>query len=313
MVSITSEAPPSPVAVPDIELVPAEPRQKSSPRLVSLDIVKGLMLIASVGVNAWLNVPPWFDHALWIGVHPMDWIFPTFVTLSGCGLDFANARRVRPWTAARRMVIVLAVGLVYNYITVSGAPFHLSYLRIPGILQLYAVVVIVLVLLHTGVRGWLPWAVVTARLAVIDTMFQWGCSLHCAAGHLSTTCNASHTIDYAVFGANHLYVNGTLGYDPEGLVSIFGAIITACLGPPVGHALLESRRSGGKRASVRSIGSIAVGAFALAAVLDIFVPAFKKQWTPPFALLIGGAAAVILLVAHLLVDRSEERRVGKEC
>jgi heparan-alpha-glucosaminide N-acetyltransferase len=300
-VSITAEAPLPPVAVPDIELVPAEPRQKSSPRLISLDIVKGLMLIASVGVNAWLNVPPWFDHALWIGVHPMDWIFPTFVTLSGCGLAFANARRVRPWPAARRVVILLAVGLVYNYITVSGAPFHLSYFRIPGILQLYAVVVIVLVLLHTVVKGWRQWVVVTAGLAVIDTMFQWGWSLHCAAGHLSTTCNASHTIDYAVFGANHLYVNGTLGYDPEGLVSIFGAIITACLGATVGHALLESRRSG-KRASVRSVGSIAVGAFALAAFLDIFVPAFKKQWTPPFALLIGGAAAVILLIAHLVVD-----------
>jgi heparan-alpha-glucosaminide N-acetyltransferase len=298
-----TQAPPLPIAIPATEPAPTEPpTQNSPPRLVSLDIVKGLMLIVSVGVNAWLNVPPWFDHALWIGVHPMDWIFPTFVTLSGCGLAFANARRVRPWPAARRVVILLVVGLVYNYITVSGAPFHLSVLRIPGILQLYAVVVIALVLLHTVVRGWRQWALLTAALAVVDTMFEWGWSLHCAAGHLSTTCNPSHTIDYAVFGANHLYVNGTLGYDPEGLVSIFGAIITACLGATVGHALLESRRSGGKRASIRSVGSIAVGAFALAAVLDIFVPAFKKQWTPSFALLIGGGAAVILLVAHLVVD-----------
>ena len=162
------------------------------------------MLIASVGVNAWLNVPAWFDHALWIGVHPMDWIFPTFVTLSGCGLAFANAHRVRPWPAVRRVVILLAVGLLYNYVTVSGAPFHLSYLRIPGILQLYAVVVIVLVLLHTVVKGWRRWALVAGSLAVVDTMFEWGWSLHCAGGHLSPTCNPSHTIDYAVFGANHL-------------------------------------------------------------------------------------------------------------
>ncbi|HWE70961.1 MAG TPA: heparan-alpha-glucosaminide N-acetyltransferase domain-containing protein [Acidimicrobiales bacterium] len=303
--SLTAEAPLSPVPVPAVDpapAAPAKPSTQSGPRLVSLDVVKGLMLIASVGVNAWLNVPPWFDHDLWIGVHPMDWIFPTFVTLSGCGLAFANARRVRPWPAARRVVILLAVGLVYNYITVSGAPFHLSYLRIPGILQLYAVVVIALVLLHTVVKGWRRWALVTAGLAVVDTLFEWGWSLHCAGSHLSPTCNPSHTIDYAVFGANHLYANGSLGYDPEGLVSVVGAIITACLGATVGHALLESRRSGGKRASIRSVGSIAVGAFALAGVLDIFVPAFKKQWTPPFALLIGGAAAVVLLVAHLMVD-----------
>jgi heparan-alpha-glucosaminide N-acetyltransferase len=192
--------------------------------------------------------------------------------------------------------------LVYNYVTVSGAPFHLSGLRIPGILQLYAVVVIVLVLLHAVIKGWRQWALVTAALAVIDTMFEWGWSLHCAGGNLSTTCNPSHTIDYAVFGANHLYVGGSLGYDPEGLVSIFGAIITACLGATVGHALLASRKTGGKPASVRSIGSIVIGALALAALLDLFVPAFKKQWTPPFALLIGACAAGVLLLAHLATD-----------
>jgi heparan-alpha-glucosaminide N-acetyltransferase len=104
-VSIATESRPPSLAVPAIDLVPIGPTPKASTRFVSLDIVKGLMLIASVGVNAWLNVPAWFDHAGWIGVHPMDWIFPTFVTLSGCGLAFANARRVRPWPAARRVVI----------------------------------------------------------------------------------------------------------------------------------------------------------------------------------------------------------------
>jgi predicted acyltransferase len=306
-VSIATEARLPPRAVASLDLAPAELPPTSSPRLVSLDIVKGLMLIASVGVNAWLDVPAWFDHAAWIGVHPMDWIFPTFVTLSGCGLAFANARRVRPWPAARRVVILLAFGLAYNYVTVWGAPFHLSGLRIPGILQLYAVVVIVLILLHTVIKGWRQWALVTVALAVIDTVFEWGWSLHCAGGHLSPACNPSHTIDYGVFGANHLYVSGTLGYDPEGLVSIFGAVITACLGATVGHALLESRRTGGKPASVRSIGSIVVGAVALAAVLDVFVPAFKKQWTPAFALLIGACAAAVLLVAHLMVDAGPSR------
>ncbi len=272
-VSITAEAPPSPLAVPDIELVPAEPRQKSSPRLVSLDIVKGLMLIASVGVNAWLNVPPLVRPC------PLDWRPPDGLDLPDlrhplgvwfglCQCPTGQARAGGP----ERVVILLAVGLVYNYITVSGAPFHLSYLRIPGILQLYAVVVIVLVLLHTVVKGGGSgrWSQPAWRSST--PMFQWVWSLHCAAGHLSTTCNASRTIDYAVFGANHLYVNGTLGYDPEGLVSIFGAIITACLGATVGHALLESRRTGGKPASVRWIGSIVIGVLALAAVLDVSSP-----------------------------------------
>jgi predicted acyltransferase len=301
-VSLTSEARSSSDALASTEPVAPAKSDRADPRIVSLDIVKGLMLIVSVGVDIWLGVPAWFDHVAWIGVHPMDWIFPTFVTLSGCGLAFANARRVRPWPAARRVVILLSVGLVYNYVMVSGAPFHVSDLRLPGVLQLYAGVVIVLVLLHTVVKGWRQWALVTVVLALLDTAVEWGWSVHCVGGALTPTCNPSHWIDYAIFGANHLYRNGSVGFDPEGLISIVGAVVTACLGATVGHALLESRKGGGKRASVLSVGSIIFSALALAALLDVLVPAFKKQWTPPFALLIGACTAAVLLVAHLAVD-----------
>ena len=300
--SLTSEARSSPDSVAATEPVSPAMSARANPRLVSLDVVKGLMLIVSVGVDSWLGMPAWFNHAAWIGIHPIDWIFPTFVTLSGCGLAFANARRVRLWPAARRVVILLAVGLVYNYVTASGAPFHLSGLRFPGVLQLYAGVVIVLVLLHTVVKGWRQWAVVTVVLSLVDIVVEWGWSVHCVGGALTPTCNPSHFIDYAVFGGNHLYGHGLVGYDPEGLISVFGAVITASLGATVGHAVLESRKSGGKRAAVLSVGSIILGALALAAVLDVFVPAFKRQWTPSFALLIGAGAAAVLLVAHLLAD-----------
>jgi heparan-alpha-glucosaminide N-acetyltransferase len=190
------------------------------------------------------------------------------------------------------VVILLALGLLFNYVIVSGTPFELSRLRLPGVLQLYAIVVIALVLLHTVVKGWRRWALVTVVLALVDTAVEWRWATHCIGGVLTPTCNPSHSIDYAVFGVSHLYRNGSAGFDPEGLISVLGAISTACLGATVGHALLESRKSGGKRASVLSVGSIILGALALAAVLDMFVPAFKKQWTPPFA----------LLMAHLVMD-----------
>ncbi len=65
-------------------------------RILSLDWARGWMLIASVSVNAWVLMPGWFDHAPWFGVHPVDLIFPIFVTLSGVGLAFANGNQVRP-------------------------------------------------------------------------------------------------------------------------------------------------------------------------------------------------------------------------
>jgi predicted acyltransferase len=271
-------------------------------RLISLDLVRGIMLVASVGVDAWISDPPWFDHANWVGIHPVDWIFPIFVTLSGCGLAYANARRIRVGPAVRRVVILFAFGLLYNYINYSGTPFHLTTLRLTGVLQLYAVVVVVIVLFHTFLKGWHQWALATAVLAVLDTIVQWQWSLTCSGGHLTPSCNVLHSLDPLIYGSSHLLSGGTMGYDPEGMVSIVGAIVTACLGATVGHALLASRAHGGKRAAVQSLGSIIVGALILAGILDLFVPAFKKQWTPPFALLIGAAAVAALLVAHLLVD-----------
>ena len=65
---------------------PAPTRRAPSPRIASLDLVRGVMLIASVGVNSLIVTPEWFDHARWESVHPIDVIFPVFVTLSGAVL-----------------------------------------------------------------------------------------------------------------------------------------------------------------------------------------------------------------------------------
>lgn len=63
-------------------------------RRMSLDVARGLMLVASVAVNAWFLAPDRLRHAAWDSVMPVDLIFPVFVTLSGCGLAFAYGRHV---------------------------------------------------------------------------------------------------------------------------------------------------------------------------------------------------------------------------
>ncbi|MCU4183938.1 hypothetical protein K6U06_06170 [Acidiferrimicrobium sp. IK] len=280
---------------------PPDPSRRASGRLVGLDAVRGGMLLVSVGVDSWVNVPAWFDHAGWIGIHPMDWIFPVFVTLSGCGLAFANARRVRVKPAIRRIVILCVVGLVYNYIISSGAPFRFSTLRYPGVLQLYAGVVTGIVLLHMVLKGWKSWAWATAVMACSYTLLLAAWSAHCG-GRLTTSCNPSHVIDYAVFGPGHLYVAGTLGYDPEGVPSILGALVVASMGATIGHLILEYRRRGPVEVALAG-GAVLIAALGFAQALDLIVPAFKKQWTPPFDLLLATAAGVLLLAGHLVFDR----------
>lgn len=284
----------------------SQPESPAAPtRIVSLDVVRGLMLIVSVGVNSWVVMPAWFDHAKWIGIHPLDWVFPTFVTLSGCGMACANAKRVRLLRPViQRALILFAFGLVYNWVEAGSTfPPSLSTARIPGVLQLYAFVVLVIAGLHVFVKGWRNWALITLLLALADSALIgfWGST--CAAGHVTPTCNPSHAIDFAVFGAPHLLASGTFGYDPEGFVGIFGALVSASLGATVGHVLLAGRKDRSRLRAAMTVIALALCGLAMAKLLGSFVPAFKNQWTAPFALLVSSVAALVLAGAHLLVDR----------
>jgi predicted acyltransferase len=272
------------------------------------------MLIASVGANSLVATPEWFDHAVWAGVHPLDVIFPVFVTLSGCGLAFAMRNRVEPRPLIRRFIVLIVVGLLYNMlVTLSFGP---ATVRFTGVLQLYAGLVVLISLLHLVTRTWWGWAIITAALAIGQTTLLGLYAQTCTAHLLTRVCNPSGLIDTAIFGANHIYQFGAAGHDPEGLVALFGALVSASAGATLGHVLLASRRRPcasivGPRAAVAPLLGLAAGFLVLTVLvslvipllLGVDVPAMKRLWTAPFALPIAVAVALLLLLGHLLLDR----------
>jgi len=279
-------------------------------RLTSLDVVRGLMLVVSVAVNSLLVTPGWFEHAEWTGVHGLDLVFPVFVTLTGCGLGFAMHRRTDVGGLARRVVVLVVVGLLYNALVLDR--WDLATWRLPGVLQLYAAVVAVVALGHLLTRSWRGWALATVLLAVAHTTLLAVWATGCAGGALTPDCNPSGALDVAVFGAPHVYAAGDLGHDPEGLVSVLGALVSAAAGATVGHLLLSVRDAGrGPRAAVLPVAALAAGAAVLgwlAAVVPGFltgtdVPAMKRLWSAPFSLPVAAGVAVVLLLVHLALDR----------
>ncbi|MGD8194286.1 heparan-alpha-glucosaminide N-acetyltransferase domain-containing protein [Herbiconiux sp. P18] len=284
-------------------------------RVAGLDWTKGLMLLVSVTVNSLLLTQDWFNHAAWEGVHGLDLVFPVFVTLTGCGLAFALHRRVRFWPLARRVVILLAVGLVYNAIVLNS--FDPATWVYTGVLQLYAGVVLVLGLLHLVTRSWWGWLVITvvtaATYATVLALWANGCPDR----ELVPGCNPSATIDVAVFGAAHVYHQGEWGHDPVGLMALLGAVVSASAGATVGHLLLRLRAV---RAPGRSVLPLlgAAGVFVALAVAAVVVPIWlggapplvmKRMWTPPFALATAALAVLLLLLGHLVIDRQRVSRV----
>lgn len=293
------------------------PTTSSAPkrRIASLDWARGWMLVASVSVNSLLMVPGWFDHAPWEGIHPLDVIFPIFVTLSGCGLAFALGRVVRPKPLVKRFVVLMLVGLIYN--AIMDWSLDVFTWRISGVLQLYAVLVALVSLLHIVTKSWQGWAMLTFVLALAHSTVLLSYGSGCPAGVLTPTCNPSGPIDSLVLGTTHMYVGGLAGYDPEGVVVITGSLVSAAAGATVGHLL---RACSIKAQALDRGPEVALWPLLAATAYFVFLagffkfvypvafgadlPLMKKLWTAPFALLIAAGTAILLLIGHLLLDRA---------
>ncbi|WP_313023484.1 heparan-alpha-glucosaminide N-acetyltransferase domain-containing protein [Mobilicoccus sp.] len=288
----------------------AAQRVPQTSRLAALDVARGLMLVVSVAVNAWFTAPAWFEHAVWVGVHPIDLVFPVFVTLSGAGLAMTYARGVRLRREVRRVVTLYVVGVAFTALLaylatgrVEWATFDLT-----GVLQLYAGIVAGMVTLRLTCRSWRGWLVAGLTLAAAQALLLAIWAHGCPGGVLTPECNPSRVIDVAVFGAPHVYVEGTRGHDPSGLVVLVGALATAACGAAGGRALLDHARGGSTREMLRrAVVTVVVSAVG-AVVAAQWVPAFKRLWTAPFALAVAAGVVAVLTVLHVLLDGRQVSR-----
>lgn len=270
---------------------------------MALDVARGLMLVVSTIVDTWVMMPAWFDHAPWAGVHPIDLVFPTFVTLTGTGLAMAYARRVRWRRELRRAAVLVIVGLAYNALVqyLDKGALDPSTFRLTGVLQLYGAVVLAMALIGRWVRRWWHWGVALAGLAAL----QWGLlaswQTGCPSGRLETDCNPSGVIDLAVFGV-HMYASGRNGHDPEGLVVLLGAVLSACIGATAGRLVLEHHRGMSTRVFLGGAAAVVVAYGGAAVASSWWIDPFKRLWTTPFSFGVSVATIAVVLVMHVLLD-----------
>ena len=274
--------------------------QSASRRARGLDVLRGL----TVG---WLLVVVYTPtsglrgHARWFGWDHSDVFFPLFVLLAGMGLAL-QARDGTPWgRLVRRFVVLVVLGLLVN--AWLGAGPDLSELRVTGVLQRIALTGLAGAVVVTVLRrAW--WAVLGAAAV---TALAWGLLLRSAAaacpGGLPTPdgCGTFFAVDRDLFGAAHVYAAGTLGHDPEGLVSTLGALASFLAGYAAA-ALLHGLRT--RPVGVRSGALLAMaGAWAVAwPVLAQLQPVAKRLWTPSFVASHAALGIAVLAVAVLVFD-----------
>src|SRR5580765_774292 len=119
---------------------------EKSERLVSLDVFRGLTIAGMVLVNnpgTWSHIYWPLEHAEWNGWTPTDLIFPFFLFIVGVAIPLAFGKRIERGDARRSLFLKFLYRSAIIFLLgefLAGFPyFHLSTIRIPGVLQRIAV------------------------------------------------------------------------------------------------------------------------------------------------------------------------------
>ena len=117
-----------------------------SNRLIFLDVFRGMTVAGMVLVNnpgSWAHIYWPLEHAEWNGWTPTDLVFPFFLFIVGVAIPLAFGKRIERGDSRRALFLKVVYRSAIIFLLgefLAGFPyFHLSTIRIPGVLQRIAV------------------------------------------------------------------------------------------------------------------------------------------------------------------------------
>ena len=306
-------------------------------RIVSIDALRGLTIAFMILVNDpgdWAHVYAPLDHANWNGFTPTDLVFPTFLFLIGCAIVFSISSRLEKGIAKRTIALQIlrrSATIFAIKLFLSAYPrFHLTNLRLYGVLTRIALCYLLAGLLFLYVRRPRTLILITATLLVGYWALMRFVPIP-GLGHpvrdfpiLDPDRNLTAWIDRGVsaftLGSIHMGRLYQKTHDPEGLLSTLPSVATVLLGiltalvirannwaPPV--PIFKSRTG-------RPIVFASAGAICLAAALawNPWFPINKNLWTSSYVLFAGGWSLLLLALFYWLFDTlqiQQRTRAGK--
>ena len=265
-------------------------------------MLRGLTIAGMIVVDdpgTWSAVYPQLLHAEWNGWTYTDTIFPFFLFVAGVSLAISlDRRRAQGQTrkallrhVGTRAAALIALGLALN--AVSFWAFRLEHFRVPGVLQRIGLCLLATgaILLFGGAKG-AKWTAV-GLLAGYAILIQ--------GEPLDPLNNPAARVDRAVFGAHTWKPE----FDPEGLLSTLPAIATTLLGALAAERL---RSTSSLRRQIAELSLAGAAATAAGLLWSRSLAINKSLWTPSYALLMAGLAALALAVCMAVVDGAGWRR-----
>ncbi len=280
-------------------------------RLVSIDALRGfdmmfIMGMAGVitaacslfpgGADCWLSTQ--MHHAAWDGLRHHDTIFPLFLFIAGMTFPFSYAGRLERgdskrkvfWKTVKRALILFLLGLVINGIFDLKPDF-----RIPSVLGRigFAWMFAAWLFMYCG---WKARAVIAViLLAGYGLLMTIPAPDAAGAGSLTMEGNIGCYIDRLLM-PDHIYRRGV--YDPEGLLGVLPAIVTAMLGQFTGEFVKDSK------CRRKTLLMFCAAALLLAAGLlwSLWQPVNKALWSCSFVLVVGAYSVAMYALFYWLIE-----------
>lgn len=214
-----------------------------SRRIYSLDVMRGVTMALMLMVDVCGDTVPFFSHASWSGIHLADIVMPSFLFIVGCSTAVSLTKALPGMRHVLISALLRASKLFVLGLLLQGAwipeidgtkdalGFDLEQVRIMGVLQRISICYIGLVVIVTTVSSEVKRSaffiiLLLIQHLILEFLVVPGCDY---GERYSIECNAESYLDRMLLGSSHLY-RPVLGYDPEGLVSTLGCLLTCYVG-----------------------------------------------------------------------------------
>ncbi len=296
-------------------------------RLLALDILRGMTIAGMILVNnpgSWGAIYAPLRHAAWNGLTPTDLVFPFFMFIMGISTYLSlNKYHFHPEGTVirkiiRRTVVIFLIGLGIGWFSRFCNTFYalgsedISFwerlgrscwtfdrMRILGVLPRLALCYGAAALIAVTVRhNRIPWVIgiLLCGYAVI---------LWVGHGFEISEANIVGVVDRAILGPAHMYREGDLAFDPEGLLSTLPAIAHVLIGFCCGKLICTPAKTSDQLLKLFLIGSVMM---LVGWLLSYGCPINKKVWSPTFVLMTCGMASSLLALLIWIIDVKGKKR-----
>lgn len=295
--------------------------QKPSGRLLSLDVLRGITIAGMILVNnpgSWAHIYAPLGHEAWHGITPTDLVFPFFMFIMGIStyislrkynfeFDKSAFRKI-----IKRTVVIFAIGLGIAWFSLfmrtfnslgteeigfferlGKAAWNFENIRILGVMQRLAITYGATAIIAITVKHKYILPLIATLLVGYFLLLVFG------NGFERSESNIVSIVDQAVLGTKHMYKDGGLAIDPEGLLSTIPAIAHVLIGFYCGKLIMATKDNNLRIQQLFIVGAILTFAGFL---LSYGCPINKKLWTPTYVFVTCGLASSFLGLLVWIID-----------